>query len=513
MNFRSWNLDTLPDDEFRGLAWRVDVPERVEVGKKIPFKLSIENVARDEDQGDKLGDDEIVGVVGDDLSNITTGAGRKIHAYRGSVLTRGSLVASIKLVRVDDGSDVDLTPVGAFAFYRETYPNYLWYLDDKELEPGERLELDDWQYNLAELYDLTEPGIYELTFYTRRFCEEDDEPAENPVRDYPQATSVRFTIVPRSENAPDEPTSEDRENDANDRSFYVYKNGKISVDRRLKIGERYGRPWTVTYAAAAGSYRIDVGAIYKKILDDKGLTENPYYFANREEATAEFRNPRPVPIPTNADIWLRGVAAEEFLARPGKGFIIFFKSWYEFYLNTIISERSTEESSTVSKVMTLDNEKFKNLAWKVSVPDKVETGEAIPLKVGVVNASSDEVSVSCLINEQLRTFYLNSIVIRRVDDSRVVKLTAKGARDYFAPVTGFSIILQPVATLKPGDYYEFLGPGFDLAENYDLSEPGEYELVFYTRQYHDENMHPLENQERKYPRKSTVRFTVLPKAQ
>ena len=81
-------------------------------------------------------------------------------------------------------------------------------INQQLLAPGEKTPLDvlvgqgsqrrrELELDLTEFFDLTEPGEYELTFYTRRFINDDGAPAEDQEREFPRKSTARFRILPK----------------------------------------------------------------------------------------------------------------------------------------------------------------------------------------------------------------------------------------------------------------------------------------------------------------------------
>ena len=259
----------------------------------------------------------------------------------------------------------------------------------------------------------------------------------------------------------------------------------------------------------------------REALERANRSGQSYSYVSLQEARAEIERPQPTAIPSNDDVFLRRLAMVKVGAyAPNDDAFSELRANYKRYLNTLVGASPFQESistgifadaATVGVESSLDDERYKSFAWRIEVPTSSEVGDPIPIKVELVNTSSASVRVSCPW-ERLSFFYLNSILICRVDNHEIVSLTAKGAHDYYGDGRSKSRNEAEQVELEAGKTFELLDRTFDLAENYDLSKPGEYELIFYTRQYCDEFHLPLENQMREYPRNATVRFTVTAKS-
>ena len=251
-------------------------------------------------------------------------------------------------------------------------------------------------------------------------------------------------------------------------------------------------------------------------IDDNRLQQRTYSFTTKEEANEEIINPKPTPIPSNELVTerFRAIAPFDSTSRHASTYYWRFRLTYNFFLNStrplFNSKGELDVNRTTLPVRELSNKDLEQLAWTISLPSKVELGTPTQLWVGIKNISDRDVRVTCSESD-LSFFFLNSIMIRKVDDGQVVFLTKTGVRNYYDLKKSTSTNLFPVVTLKPGETFDLPYESFDLLENYVLTEPGEYELTFFTRQYCDEAERPLANMAREYPRKATVRFTVLPK--
>lgn len=250
------------------------------------------------------------------------------------------------------------------------------------------------------------------------------------------------------------------------------------------------------------------------VIDDCRLQQRTYSIATKEEANEEITNPKPTPIPSNELVTERFRAIAPFDSSPRHASTYYwrFRMTYNFFLASTIPLFNSKGELDFNRTTLLNRELSKNelmqLAWTVSLPSKFKLGTPAELSVGLKNISDRDVSVTCSKSDP-SFFFLNSITIRKVDNGRVVFLTKTGAYNYYN-LKG-TRELYPVVTLKPGETFDF-PYAFDLMQNYVLTAPGEYELTFFTRQYCDEAERPLADMEREYPRKATVRFTVLPES-
>ena len=160
----------------------------------------------------------------------------------------------------------------------------------------------------------------------------------------------------------------------------------------------------------------------------------------------------------------------------------------------------------------LDISDFKKLAWVMKTnKSSYQLGEPIGISVSLQNISTEDVKVLCV--SPTEAFFLCSTKVKNRTDWRHllhldfedVSLTEKGTAIY----TGGSLYekrknMRPESiTLKPGEMTEY-HPVKTLNLYYDLSEGGEYELAFYTRNFLGSD----EEQVGEYPKPCTIRFTI-----
>ncbi len=111
-----------------------------------------------------------------------------------NVVPRWFTLHSIKLRRVsgDTTHEVYLTKTGYNTYLDYvSWPVYALYNSSPEaklLEPGEEGSIVHDISPLNKYYDLSVPGEYELTFYTRNYI------GDNQIGEYPKPCTIRFTI-------------------------------------------------------------------------------------------------------------------------------------------------------------------------------------------------------------------------------------------------------------------------------------------------------------------------------
>ena len=245
-----------------------------------------------------------------------------------------------------------------------------------------------------------------------------------------------------------------------------------------------------------------------------------FHITTKQEASEELLHPKAEYPPTNAEIVARYDAINPVMEyhKSGCDMLRLFSGEYDKYLRLFgsVSNESKEDNLLSSSRSNLER-----LQWQVSIPETVSLCEPIPVEIKLENISDKEIVIRS--RPLYPPFYLYSIKLTRADSKEQVKISKRGLQMlYNGWATSYARISG--TNLKPGEEYAIktIGPfrdnlesgtGCDLTKAYDLSEPGEYELTFYTRRFLDENGEPAEDQEREYPRKTTVRFTILPKSE
>jgi len=169
-------------NDLKKLAWVINTGEDVIIGNRAGIKIG----------KDTYKIDEPVGIV-ITLQNISED---KVFVYQ-PPLYSGFLLRSISLkyarTTEDEKTLVPLTKDGFFKyrFALSGVPSSLQFLV-RALYPGEKATLYHLNFikHLNQHYDLSQPGEYELTFYTRNFLADD----EHQIGEYPKPCTVHFKI-------------------------------------------------------------------------------------------------------------------------------------------------------------------------------------------------------------------------------------------------------------------------------------------------------------------------------
>ena len=251
-------------------------------------------------------------------------------------------------------------------------------------------------------------------------------------------------------------------------------------------------------------------AVVKSVLTNDSKEQSPY--ATRFESQDEREVYEPVCPPTNFEVTDQyyGESIRKANSKSKTSVLHILQRQYNKYLG-IIGNAKYDDISNDYEVS--DESPLTCLEWRATVPETVFCGESVPLIMAVKNQSNHEV-ISGEITV-FPAFYLCSIHLMRKEGEsfQPVTMTRDGAESFYAGWSGRGFLTFKVP-IKPGEERPLQTVReFDLRQYYDLSKPGEYKLTFYTRRFLDENGEPAEDQEREYPRKTTVRFTILPKSE
>jgi len=137
-------------------------------------------------------------------------------------------------------------------------------------------------------------------------------------------------------------------------------------------------------------------------------------------------------------------------------------------------------------------------------------GEPVGFSVALRNISEETMTV---MRTPLRPgFVLCSMQVKRIrnNETKEIYLTERGAGNYLAiessDFPAYERIPGREVPLQPGEMARMLNPLRFKTLNmyYDLSQPGEYELTFYTRDFLADDEHQIG----KYPKPCTVRFKI-----
>ena len=132
-------------------------------------------------------------------------------------------------------------------------------------------------------------------------------------------------------------------------------------------------------------------------------------------------------------------------------------------------------------------------------------GEPIGISVSLKNNSSEEMTI--LWTRFHPGFFLNSLQVKFIwkDEKIDVNLTYKGLGFYPDVELGSGKgVARKGEILQPGKIVKLDQPFQTLNRYYDLSETGEYELTFYTRNFLADDKHQIGE----YPKPCTIRFKI-----
>ena len=182
-------------------------------------------------------------------------------------------------------------------------------------------------------------------------------------------------------------------------------------------------------------------------------------------------------------------------------FLVSYQGFYDEFLKMLLWNRYTE----LEKWDNLDMSGLKQLQWEIETNKQTyKVSEPIGIRLSIKNTSSENVVV---LNTALQTgFMLNSIKLeRRWGKNKMLShLTERGYRIYpFVGYVGYAGTYE-TSQLRPSDKVPTNQSIKVLNSYYDLSEPGEYELTFYTRNYLGDDEHQIGE----YPKPCTIRFTI-----
>ena len=174
---------------------------------------------------------------------------------------------------------------------------------------------------------------------------------------------------------------------------------------------------------------------------------------------------------------------------------------YDFFLKMLLWNNYRE----IANWDNLDMSGLKQLQWDAETDKKsYKIGEPIVLRLSLKNISQGEIQV--LYPRLSYGFQLNSIDLKKItkDKKQRVNLTKDGYRHYMQ--VGFHGNPRPFNSfqLKPGEKAPTHATFGVLHSFYDVSEPGEYELTFYTRNYLGDDEHQIGE----YPKPCTIRFKI-----
>jgi len=154
----------------------------------------------------------------------------------------------------------------------------------------------------------------------------------------------------------------------------------------------------------------------------------------------------------------------------------------------------------------LDLSGLQNLEWVIKTNKTIyQPGEPIGWRVSLRNISTEEVKILGSILDI--GFILESMMIKKIRENQKqeVYLTKHGwQRCDLKAYRGKIMARSGRGLLKPGEMFQVDQPLRILNRYFDLSEPGEYELTFYTRDFLADDEHQIGE----YPKPCTVRFKI-----
>ena len=253
------------------------------------------------------------------------------------------------------------------------------------------------------------------------------------------------------------------------------------------------------------------GVLQISALSQEQKHESKFVFRSEQEARTELASPSSSFSPSNYDIYARSQAISRCVNQSANPLNILhsLSSQYDYYL---IAFGGATNATGFPWLIPAKKSCLPDLQWQIAISEANISGDPIMLKVSLKNVSPKPVKFGDLT--VLHGFYLASINLVKLQETPIpVKMTKEGIKYFYYGWSTRRLLVYSIF-IDAGETYDLRFPGeFDLAKYYDLSEPGEYELTFYTRRFLDDNGEPAVDQELEYPRKATVRFTVLPECE
>ena len=181
------------------------------------------------------------------------------------------------------------------------------------------------------------------------------------------------------------------------------------------------------------------------------------------------------------------------------------QGFYDYYLKMFLCSVYPEKYNFDD----VDMNGLKHFQWViVTNKSSYNTGEPVGIRLTLKNISDTNVTAN--YNDLRPGFMLNSIRLERLrgnEKRNRVFLTVRGCQLYQqVAYEGYGVYGRATKSfqLSPGDEAPTNHGIKVLNSYYDLSEPGEYELTFYTRNYLGDDEHQIGE----YPKPCTIRFKI-----
>ena len=181
------------------------------------------------------------------------------------------------------------------------------------------------------------------------------------------------------------------------------------------------------------------------------------------------------------------------------------------FFRTLISSRDRKHQAPLAEEEG-DKSILQKLEWVIETnKNTYGLGEPIGFRLSLRNISEDEVTVYCTSRIPLPAgFVLLSMRLDKCSaNNNTVYLTQSGFSDClsFPGMVGFEYghgVPSQAVLVQSGNKARINQGIAYLNHYYDLSQPGEYELTFYTRDFLADDEHQIG----KYPKPCTIRFKI-----